>query len=116
MKAASTEKNTDREETKDRSEAIRDRIKKMTPEGFMAVKVVTGASNGLSIAILSGIDENSEIYLAENNNVQEPVSAGNRTGLTGNMPGGNMGGMRGGNMGGMPMGGMPGGNMSGMRR
>ena len=86
----------------------------MTPEGFTAVKVETGASNGTMVAILSGIDMDDEIYIAENNDVKAPVSSGNQGGLQG-------GGMRGGmgGMGGMPIGGMsggmrPSGNMGGM--
>ena len=98
----------------DRSEFIKKRLETLMPEGFTAVKVEIGASNGTMVAVLSGIDMDDEIYIAENNNVQTPVSTGNRGGLQGGMMGGGM-------MGGMPMGGMaggmrPSGNMGGMRR
>ena len=99
----------------DRSEFIKKRLETLTPEGFTAVKVVAGASNGTMVAIISGIDIEDEIYIAENNNVQPPVSFGNQGGLQG---GGMMGGgMRpSGNMGGGMMGGgmRPSGNMGGM--
>lgn len=95
--------NAEKAQGKDRSEAIKERIKEMTPEGFTAVKVRTGATNGVIIAVLSGIDENTEVYIAENNDVQTPVSFGGQMGFTGGgMYGGMPGGMRGGQMGAMP--------------
>ncbi len=91
-----------------------ERLKKLTPEGFTAVKVEVGASNGMMVAILSGLSEDDEVYLAENNSVEAPVGTGQGTGLSGGS--GMMGGMPGGMSGGMPSGGMPSGGMpSGMR-
>ncbi len=95
-----------------REDAIKERIAERTPEGFTAVKVETGVTNGVSIEIISGISENDEIYIAENNAVQTPVYFGGNGGLSGGMMGG---GMMGGSM--RPGGMMGGGMMSGgMRR
>ncbi len=102
-----------------RNEAIKQRIADMTPEGFTAVKVTTGSTDGTRIAILTGISPEDEVYIAENDNVQAPVSSGGQMGLSGGMMGGGMmGGMRpSGNMGAMrPSGGMMGGMSGGMRR
>ncbi len=93
----------------ERKNAIKNMIAEKTPDGFTAVKVETGATDGNYIAILSGLTENDEVYIDENNNVQAPV--GNQTtqmqGMMGSMGGGMGGGM--GSMGG----GMGGGNRGG---
>ncbi len=93
-----------------REDMIKERLKAMTPEGFTAVKVEVGASNGMYVAILSGLSADDEVYLAESNSVKTPVSQGQSIGLTGGMPGGMMGG---GMPSGMMGGGMPGGMMGG---
>ena len=104
----------EKEGSKDRSDMIRQRIAERTPEGFKAVKVETGVTNGVSIEIISGISENDEIYIAENDAVQTPVSFGRNSGLSGGMMGGGFsGGMMGG---GMRPGGMAGGMSGGFRR
>ncbi len=93
----------------DKNNFIKERIDEMTPEGFTAVKVVTGVTNGLTIEIISGIDQSAEVYLAENDNVQSPITFGGPMGFTGGMGGGMYGG-------GMYGGGMYGGGMGGSRR
>lgn len=82
----------------DRENAIKNMIAEKTPDGFVAVKVETGVTDGVSIAVLSGLTENDEIYIDENNDVQIPV--GTQTTQMQGMMGGSMGSMGGGNFGG----------------
>ena len=49
-------------------------IADMVPEGFTAVKVTTGATDGINIAVLSGLNETDEVYLDENNNVLSQIT------------------------------------------
>ncbi len=92
-----------------REDFIKERLNQITPEGFTAVKVEVGASNGMFVAVLSGLNLEDEIYLAENNNVKSPVGQRESTGLSGGMMSSGMPGMMGG---GMMGGGMPNRNMT----
>lgn len=105
--------------SEDRENAIKNMIAEKTPDGFIAVKVETGVTDGVSIAVLSGLTENDEVYIDENNNVQVPIGTqeSQMQGMMGSM-GGGMGGGMGGSMGGGgnrggggPMGGGMGGGM-----
>lgn len=94
-------------EAGDARKNIQQRLSEMAPEGFTAVRVETGVTDGTHIAILSGLNENDTVYLAEGDNVQTPVS-----GMTGGFNGGFGGGMNGGPRGGMGgAAGMPRGGM-----
>lgn len=102
--------NGEKDEKIGREEAIQKRLEEQTPDGFKAVKVETGVTDGVSIAIMSGLTENDEVYIDENSNVQAPVT-GQVSGMQGGFGGGFGGGgmpSGGGNRGG---GGMPGGPM-----
>lgn len=67
---------TDGENTEnpDKENAIEGMIADMVPEGFTAVKVTTGATDGINIAVLSGLNETDEVYLDENNNVLSQIT------------------------------------------
>ncbi|MDP4132402.1 MAG: efflux RND transporter periplasmic adaptor subunit [Bacillota bacterium] len=97
---------------KDINATIQKRIKAKAPEGFTAVKVTTGVSNDMYMAILSGLSQTAEVYLAENDNADTSSATNSKkTGLNATGMNGGMGGMNGG-YGGME-GGM--GGYSGMR-
>ncbi len=76
-------------------------MQKNVPEGFHAVRVVTGINDSDYIEIISGLSENDEVYV--------PASAGSGTNSMFGMMG-----MGGGMGGGMPGGGMAGGMSGGM--
>lgn len=70
---------TDGEETggeanANKEAAIENAIAGMVPDGFTAVKVTTGATDGINIAVLSGLSETDEVYLDENNNVLSQIT------------------------------------------
>ncbi len=84
-------------ENSEKENAIEGMIADMVPEGFTAVKVTTGATDGINIAVLSGLTETDEVYLDENNNVLSQItyqgmSSGDEFG---GGPGGGPGGPRG---------------------
>ena len=87
-------------ENSEKENAIEGMIADMVPEGFTAVKVTTGATDGINIAVLSGLTETDEVYLDENNNVLSQItyqgmSSGDEFGGGSGGPGGGPGGPRG---------------------
>ena len=86
----------------------------VVPEGFYAVPVEVGTSSGMQVRILSGVEQDAEVFLGYQQAAPkggDSTSAGDGTGTGQNgFPGGDFsGGFPGGNMGGNMGGGMPGG-------
>lgn len=69
----SSNKNSE-ENAENRESAIENMISEMVPDGFTPVKVETGPTDGVNIAIISGITEQDEIYIDENNNVLAQIT------------------------------------------
>lgn len=102
----------DEDKNADRAAAIEKMIAEKTPDGFKAVKVETGVTDGVNIAIISGLTEEDEVYIDENSDVQVPVTNQGMQ-MQAGFGGGNFGG--GGNRGGGNFGGGPGGGGGGPR-
>ena len=91
----------------------------VVPEGFYAVPVEVGTSSGMQVRILSGVEQDTEVFVgyqrtAPSGGDTTSQGDGTQTSQSG-FPGGDFSGGFPGGGGGMPSGGMPSGGMGGGR-